>query len=199
MIRFKSKRNTVYLNDNMVIKEYEQCSSALFEKEYLENLIKEDVMVPKVLCIRDNVLFLEYIQGITVLEFIEDSSGFTRCEEVAIGITEWFKDFYCAVDHDNTKEIRGDVNGRNFIITKKDVYGVDFEERVFGEISTDFGRFLAYLSTYDLLDTTLRDELHKQLLSLFTKTFKIDSNIILDEQKREMKEMEERRKSRISD
>ena len=198
MIRFNSKRNTVYLKDNVVIKEYMQTTSALFECKYLNDLREAGVKVPKVLDVIDNTLYIEYIDGISVIDFIEDHSLLDMCDVVAFGITKWFYDFYIAVNHDISKEIRGDVNGRNFIIKDEEIYGVDFEEKVYGEISVDLGRFLAYLSTYTLNNTQLRDRLRLKLLSLFSESFNIDSKVILEEEKKEIREMEIRRSLRNS-
>jgi len=53
--------------------------------------------------------------------------------------------------------IRGDVNGRNFIIYDGKWYGVDFEKYCFGAKEEDAGRLLAFANTYSLSDRKMQE------------------------------------------
>lgn len=193
MTGFISKRNKVYLKDGIVVKECTSQKAALFEKNRLLFLKENGVAVPDVIGLDGSSLFLEYIEGITLPDLLEDGSFCGKSGFIAECIIAWFQSFYNAVQHSSTKEIRGDINGRNFIFTGTAVYGIDFEEIVFGEIAVDLGRFLAYLSTYALKDGSSRDEISRLLLDLFVPAFGISASTILAEKDRELAAIKLRR------
>ena len=66
------------------------------------------------------------------------------------GLCEWFSIFYEAVNHAVSHEIRGDVDGYNFIITSNHVVSVDFEERAYGTREHDIGRLMAFIYSYSI-------------------------------------------------
>ena len=197
MFSFNSKRNNVYLKDGLVYKECETKEAAYFEKEFLEELLSKGLAVPRVISVLDTVLVLEYIEGITIPDFLEVPSSLERCTTVAKNIVDWFNSFYKAVDYTNSHIIRGDVNGRNFIITKDSIYSVDFEEKVYGNRETDLGSLLAYISNYDLIDISVRDKLHSLLLPLLSNTFNTSAKEIALAEEKEIELMKIRRKNRI--
>jgi len=133
-MRFKSKKNQVEL---VVRKTVATAAAAQLEADFLRRLAASGVAVPEVLDVKENVLYLQYIEGPTLPDFF--------CGEAAESLTAWLKDFYNA-----TGEIRGDVNGRNFIFGCGKCYGVDFEEHVHGVKEEDAGKLLAFASTYSL-------------------------------------------------
>jgi len=133
-MRFKSKRNQVELVVRKTVATLEAANS---EADFLRKLAANGVAVPEVLDVRENVLYLQYIEGPTLPDFF--------CDEAAESLSTWLKDFYNA-----TGEIRGDVNGRNFIFSGGKCYGVDFEEHVYGAKEEDAGKLLAFASTYSL-------------------------------------------------
>ena len=194
MTRFISKRNKVYVKDGLVFKEFENINVAKFEIEYLIRLKDKGVAVPFVVDTYDNTLVLEYIEGLTIPDFLESSDSYSRSETVSKHLADWFSCFYRAVEYETTSEIRGDVNGRNFIITDDQVFSVDFEEKIYGRMSTDLGRLLAFITTYTVKNTSAKDMLCYFLLDDFCSNLSIDSDSILYEKTKEMDSMKIRRK-----
>jgi len=166
--QFKSKRNKVYYRDGRVIKEFTDSTGAKAEAETLRHYRDAGLGVPNVISCCNNAIEMEYIPGDTIPDFLErmekqsgtaeiielaDRSAKIRTTEIcftASMLVEWFAQFYEVVEHVNSGEIRGDVNGRNFIITQDRIVGVDFEDHVYGIIEQDIGRLLAFIRTYDL-------------------------------------------------
>jgi tRNA A-37 threonylcarbamoyl transferase component Bud32 len=153
MKQFISKRNQVFLRDGLMVKRLAGPEQAVEEAENLFRLYQAGVSVPKVLKQLHNEIIMEYVPGETIPDFLERMEA-ERDEallrQTALRLFLWFKQFYEAVDYGRTGEIRGEVNGRNFIITENRVVSVDFEERAFGKAEQDIGRLLAFIRTYDL-------------------------------------------------
>ena len=153
MKQFISKRNQVFLRDGLMVKRLAGPEQAVEEAENLFRLYQAGVSVPKVLKQLYNEIIMEYVPGETIPDFLERMEA-ERDEallrQTALRLFLWFKQFYEAVDYGRTGEIRGEVNGRNFIITENRVVSVDFEERAFGRAEQDIGRLLAFIRTYDL-------------------------------------------------
>jgi len=194
MRKFKSKRNKVYLHDNMVFKELENHELAGQEAEFLTALKCKGVDVPKVIKVDKNTLCLEYIKGTPLPDLMSEHDALERCREVAEHMAIWFESFYAAVDNTMTSEIRGDVNGRNFIITNNRIVGIDFEEHVFGRRETDFGRLLAYIATYSYEDTRAQCVLEEMLLDNFIRRFSLSEDVLFTEKAKELDDMIKRRK-----
>jgi tRNA A-37 threonylcarbamoyl transferase component Bud32 len=151
--RFISKRNDVFLRDGLVVKRLASPEQAVAEAEILFRLYEAGVSVPKVMKQQHNEIIMEHVPGETIPDFLE-RMGMERDEallrQTAQRLFLWFKQFYEAVDYGRTGEIRGEVNGRNFIIAENRVVSVDFEGRAFGKAEQDIGRLLAFIRTYDL-------------------------------------------------
>ena len=153
MKQFISKRNQVFLRDGLVVKRLAGPEQAVEEAENLFRLYQAGVSVPRVLKQMHNEIIMEYVHGETIPDFLERMEA-ERDEallrQTAQRLFLWFKQFYEAVDYNRTGEIRGEVDGRNFIIAENRVISVDFGERVFGKAEQDIGRLLAFIRTYDL-------------------------------------------------
>jgi len=153
MKQFISKRNQIFLRDGLVVKRLTGPEQAVEEAENLFRLYQAGVSVPRVMKQIHNEIIMEYIPGETIPDFLERMEA-ERDEallrQTAQRLFLWFKQFYEAVDYGRTGEIRGEVNGRNFIIAENRVVSVDFEERAFGKAEQDIGRLLAFIRTYDL-------------------------------------------------
>ena len=196
MMGFVSKRNKVYLCDNIVFKEHKSRDAAVQEAEFLHILGSNGVAVPKVIEIKKNVLCLEYITGIPLPDFMLEHDAIDRCSKVAASITIWLESYYKAVNYNTTSEIRGDVNGRNFLVVNDNIIGVDFEEHIYGRRESDFGRLLAYIATYDYDDTKVQRTLEEKLIESFIKRFSISGNELQKEKAIELKVLEGFRKRR---
>lgn len=139
-MRFKSRRNKVYLRAGAVIKEYTDAQAIVREADTLRFLSKSGLAVPKVLQQSAHQLVLEYIEGSTYLELVEKMTS-----QKAEALAEWLAE-YNAI----TNSLRGDVNLRNFIWSGNECVGIDFEEPMIkGDLEEDFGKIIAYAVTYN--------------------------------------------------
>jgi len=191
-IKFKSKRNYVYLEDNLVYKSLASLISekaALAEADILRKLYMAGVNVPKVVTISNGVIAMEYIPGITLTDVIERENE-PPCH-LAERISDWFAAFYKVFPD----KIRGDVNCRNFIITQdKRVFGVDFEELLSGCKETDLGRLRAFILSYDPPHTEYKKRLAQALTACFKAHFEINAAFADIEQDLEIQQMQKRRR-----
>jgi len=97
------------------------------------------------------------------------------------------------VDHANSGIIRGDVNGRNFIISPDRVVGVDFEEQANGTVEQDIGRLLAFVLTYDLPGNTAQRRFAWLLFRLAVKRLRLSPDEIQRQCRLEIAAMKKRR------
>lgn len=139
-MKFKSRRNAVYLVDNLIQKHF--CNEKAYNQEIsnLKFLRQKKIRVPNIISFSYPILSLEYIEGENFCDFI-DSANDIQMESLYC----WFKEYHSA-----TNSLRGDVNLRNFIITKDNVtYSVDFEEKIIkGDSEKDYGKVIAFIATY---------------------------------------------------
>jgi len=108
-------------------------------------------------------------------------------------LCEWFLRFYEAVDQAKSGEIRGDVNGRNFIITPDGVVGVDFEERVYGAVEQDIGRLLAFIRAYDLEPIRVKKRFARLFLLEVSKNLRLSVTEVMKRFKMELQAIKKRR------
>ena len=191
MMEFISKRNRVFLKDNDVHKILPDEAAARDEEKFLLMLRKKGVSVPTVLRCTGRELTLEYLKGTNLVDLLCGCCE-TDWEQVAAGVIDWLANFYRAVNHEITGEIRGDVNCRNFIFLNSRIYGVDFEERCFGMREKDAGRLLAFARTYNAPRVN-KDAFTKFLEYGFHKKLELDMKVVAAEFKKELREMEHRR------
>jgi len=193
LTEFKSKRNRVYLSEDKVYKQFIDAAAARTEAEFLSMLSGKSVPAPALLSHEGNVLVLEYADGAALPDLLcgTDEQDWLQ---IAAAITDWLQRFYDAVCHETTGEIRGDVNGRNFIFHAGKIWGVDFEEHIYGARETDAGRLLAYVSTYDIPDETRKVVLANALERQIAGVMKLDPQMITAEREKEMQAILQRRK-----
>ena len=193
---FRSKRNKVLLRGGVVEKHFATGDAASFEAAALERLYAAGVPVPELISREGCVIKMRYIAGETLpdvlarIEKTEDRSGLEKAADETI---RWLDGFYHAVDHENTKEIRGDVNGRNFIFDRERCRGVDFEEQTFGVKEQDIGRLIAYVLTYAPPGTAVKAAFADRLLSTAVKTLGADAAAICRFRDQELEAMRARR------
>ena len=193
---FLSKRNYVQLNSGVVEKYFKSPEAAVFETEMLERLLRLGVRVPAVIKQEDCVLKMSYISGITIpdlLENLEITQDQYKLEKAADGIMGWLEDFYNAVDTKGMGEIRGDVNGRNFLFDGEYVWGVDFEKRVRGKKEQDIGRLIAFILTYNPPGTQIKQLFADRVIYKAVQTLKADEEAIRHYQGMELDAMKKRR------
>lgn len=193
---FNSKRNTVYLSGGMVFKRLKNRKTAEAEGEFLIYLKQNGVAVPDVLSVDGDLLCLEYIKGAPLPDFLSITQTENRIKEVSFQIADWLGSFYKATNSKTTNEIRGDVNGRNFIVTETGIFGVDFEAHVFGSREVDFGKLLAYISTYTYKDSNAQRSLERYLRTDFLNLLSADETSMLAEYENELVEIKNRRRNK---
>jgi len=166
---FKSKKNKVIFLNGLIEKHMNSRDVAIIEADKLKLLFNAGVRVPKIISQENNILKLEYVKGATITDFIEHiemEHNFNpdQIEHLINCLISWLNDFYNAVSHDKTGEIRGDVNFRNFIFDGIHCWGIDFEEQVFGTKEQDIGRMIAFILSYHPPNTYIKNLLVERLL-----------------------------------
>ena len=202
---FKSRRNRVWREGERVYKKYGQLPGentggplrrAAYEADMLTYLHCCGVPVPKVYSCAYDLLVMEYIDGITLADFIEQNEAATPKMEagrLAREILHWFDAFYSAMQKGS---IRGDVNCRNFLIMQHgNIVGVDFETAHSGYREKDLGRLMAYILTYRPEYTPYKIELSDLLLEGFTAHFGLNPKLAILEKGWELDAMNDRRVS----
>ena len=195
--QFASKRNKVFLRDGRVIKIFSDSQSANAEAAILREHRNAGLSVPMVITCQDNEIVMEYIRGETIPDFLERitlSKDEAELEKAAQALCDWFVHFYKVVDHRNRKEIRGDVNGRNFLITAGGVVGIDFEERVYGAAEQDVGRLLAFIHTYNFPNDSAQRSFAMSFQNRIISLLNLSLSEIEHYYKLELTAMKERRK-----
>jgi len=198
---FPSRRNRVWLEGGIVYKQIlpqpggpDPVQTAQAEFDALRRLSAGGVPVPKPLGLDGGLLAMEYIQGVTLVEAIERAEtegGLLAAETLAERLAQWFASFYAACPGG---VCRGDVNGRNFLLTPDDrLYGVDFEVLPPGRKETDLGRLTAFALTYDPPRTAYKQRLSQALTRRFTELFGLDPAAVHAEHERELAAMRLRR------
>ena len=156
-IMLPCKRNRVLLMTDreppVVIKSFSEDNFLENELYMLRSLKTAGLPVSSVKRIDECTLELEYIPGITALEYFEklESEGGIfgqRDREYCDLLVKWLGDFYFAADKDICLN---DMNLRNYIYQPEHhrFVGVDFECCGEGSRVHDAGALLAYILTYD--------------------------------------------------
>jgi tRNA A-37 threonylcarbamoyl transferase component Bud32 len=187
-VKFISKKNRVSLRDGLVYKQVKDPRAAELEAAILRELRGAGVAVPEVVSCRDNLLVLEYLPGEPLPDIV--ARGGYDPEALAVALCDWFAAFYAAVP---PGELRGDVNGRNFLAGGGKIYSVDFEERRRGPIARDAGRLAAFLETYETCGRAKQIALSQAYMREFSERFHCAMDQILAEREAEFAAMRERR------
>lgn len=152
-VRLFSRKNVVILRGGVVEKRVASAEAAQAEAQTLKRLRACGVRVPLVLRGDGATLVMEYVSGVTLPEFLEVRRNDAELKRAADAIVEWLAEFYRSVSWETSGTIRGDVNGRNFLVSHSgEVWGVDFEEHAAGPREEDAGRLLAFCETYRVAD-----------------------------------------------
>lgn len=166
---YKSRRNQATLHEiesmYLVRKEFKNENRLYREKSVYQKLEHSNLSVPKIIKEEDNVLWLSYLPGITLLEVLEEQERKNVIElEIWSSLAEWMIRFV-----KETGLIMGDVNLRNFIYDSKThkVSGFDFEECKDGELLEMAADLIAFISLYDPMETDVKIEISTHLKNYF--------------------------------
>lgn len=197
--KFYSKKNKVYKakcnegslleKDFVVVKRYLQSYSNIKkEVDLLKYLKQKGLSVPEIYFQKNEYLLMEYIEGKTLLDIMEEREqsnplemgGIYQSNDKLIGqLIEWMKKFYYYTDN---KIIMKDINLRNFIVSNEGIiYGFDFEDYTEGDVKEDIGKLCAYMLTYSPPFTSWKLKFTQEVFNRFANEFGVNHNILLDE------------------
>ncbi|HCX62181.1 MAG TPA: hypothetical protein DHU59_07070 [Clostridiales bacterium] len=200
-ISLTSKRNQVSRiieNDSSFIrKTFNNYEDLKKELEILILLKQNGLTVPDVTDINDNSLILQDLGDNTLLDWYENEEKInsTDYEGILYKLCRWLKKYYAVTSaFYNQQYIIWDVNFRNFIIYKGEVYGIDFEQSRQGRIEEDAGRLAAYALTYDPQMTDWKKFFNGRFVNILASEFNVGAELILSEMEKEIRSIKERRK-----
>ena len=215
--RFTSRKNEVYLIDlkredgeilTCVLKKYMDRRESKSKEAFLLKALGENGLnVPKIYFEGNDYLLLEYIKGKTLLDklsYMERNQGENIKDEsnqiVFLKLFKWFQNLYTISKKVLGRDyIFGDINFRNFIVNNK-IYGIDLEDcSCTGYKEMDGGRFCAYLLTYTPAFTKWKLAATKQAVEIMTRRFDYDEELLKEEIKKELIEIQRRRKIELPD
>lgn len=115
------------------------------ETEVLVLGAKESLPIPTMITANDGVLLMAFIDGSPLVDVLNKEFAPSLIERLA----EWYYNF-----HHKTGHIKGDPRLRNFILSKEQIYGFDFEEYRRDHWMVDIGGISAsILDTRPVFDT----------------------------------------------
>ncbi len=201
-----SKRNRVLLMTDreppVVIKRFDEQAFLERELSMLRRLKAAGLKVSAADRTDEYTLELEYIPGITALEYFEnreaEGNEFGQADrEVCALLAGWLGDFYSAA---GKGVCLNDMNLRNYIYQpeKKRFVGVDFECCGEGSRTRDAGVLLAYILTYNPEYTVYKLAMVEYLRGLLAYKLGVSEEEIENECSRELENIKLRRKARNS-
>lgn len=219
---FISKQNQVILlseKDNVLsLKEYPEVEmvSSMIKKEFRDSeKYKKEVFIgdilrstsgiltPKrVLCEEPNIIYYEYIKGLTAIDFLESlekKGDLETSYKVVDAIADWLKTFYIHMEcYTGDKWILGDIHLRNFIVTHEDkgfqrIYGIDFEDCKRGCWEQDIARLCAFIITYTPSFTEFKLKIAKKFIILIREKLILNQEDLRKNLMKELKSIEKRR------
>jgi RIO-like serine/threonine protein kinase len=194
-IRFKSKKNEVFLRNGIVEKHRTVPEAATFEANMLKSLHAKGLAVPRVLSVENNLIKMEYIEGLTLPDLIDEleskEHSIKEIEKIAKALVVWLSEFFIAIDTRRTGKGRGDINGRNFIFDGEKIWGIDFEEESLDwhfspkqeaesdVIEKDIAQLMAFVLNYDPSNTPLKIKLSNSILSYAETILSVNAETVL--------------------
>lgn len=203
--RFYSKKNEVSLYnfldfrgdiEKYVVKRYIRGNMAR-EKAVLEILSAGGGAVPKLQFAGEDYLVLQYLDGVTMLDWLEERDKEPPWPDSVIRcVTQWalwFRHCYQLLEKScGQPMILGDVNWRNFILADK-IYGLDFEECREGKKEEDIGKLCAFALTYDPAYTHFKERMVAAIRDIFSEKLGLSSRDISMEMQKELAAIKKRR------
>ncbi len=172
--RFRSKRNQVFkVNIHTsasaapaVMKIYEEQRRGLLHEEYnnLQMLRKSGLTVPEIIYLDKDRIYMEYIQGKLVNDLVQELVLGDWIEE----LSRWLCRFH-QISGRTGNLLKGDVNLRNFIYDRGNIYGLDFEELSSGDKRTDLGNICFFILTNNPSFTNEKHRIMRRLLQGYEK------------------------------
>jgi|GEM_PF-1642292 len=135
---FRCKKNQVTKltvenehGNSTIVAKYFVWGSALKEEKILNLCQSSGISAPRILLRKGKVLLMEYIEGTSPsLSELQNPEYLSR-------LVVWLASFHKAFRQKTFTRLKGDLRLHNFIVTDKDVYGIDFEEASWGIADID--------------------------------------------------------------
>lgn len=175
---FKSKKNTIYLKDDCVVKEFR--SSVNMETEFNVLQALDGNFSPRIIKKEGLKLTIEYINGELLLD-----KYLVADEESAIKLAMSLGKTVLGLRKILCDRIPNDENFRNYIIKDEAIFRVDFEETAQGTIECWLAKIMAFAMLYDVklsvkksfINTLTVSVPHSEMLSFeFEKELKFLAN-----------------------
>jgi tRNA A-37 threonylcarbamoyl transferase component Bud32 len=166
LVDLPSKKNKVFRIEtdggNVVLKVF-RTGKAQWEFSVLEKALSRGLMVPEPYILVENLMLLEFIEGRTVSELLDQSLD----SEYIVGVAKWFAKFHESFRKGELTLIKSDSNLKNFLVSEYGVVGVDFELARIGNPIEDLGEACAYLLDTDPMFTAKKYELCRVFLRTY--------------------------------
>lgn len=150
-----SRRNNVFLIKSsdykttpFIIKFYSEPYPVLKSKIEYENLIKlnrEGINVPQVKKNNPYYNIIEYIPGVLVSDLAYSLNKGDWIKKLACWLFKLHSIKLNSDNKNNKSYLKGDCNLRNFIYHEKQIYGLDFEEKLFGDPREDLSEVCVFI------------------------------------------------------
>lgn len=191
--KFESKRNDVYAinyeGKQFIVKIYKNKDSRIIEEKNLKKLNKHGLNVPRIISAHENILIEEFIDGKTIGEAIYTNTNWIE------DLAKWLSKLH-SIKYNKMPILKGDCNLKNFIFTKKGIYGIDFENTSQGDPIHDLGKICFFIIDST---STLRKEKKKEMIKEFIQKYqkysrqKIDPKKLKNAMEKAEKEAQKRR------
>ena len=197
-----SKRNRVVKYGPVVTKTVASAHLAKEEAQRLKFLRKKRVFVPRVLCVWNNHILMNYVDAIPLPDLLDRwekdlNLNNENIVNLAGSLSQWLFSFYNAVDSVNSGVILGDVNCRNFLYTEQGkICAVDFESFGNGMREQNIGEILSYLISYTPQNTPIKAELCNNFCSTVCKQLDLNHNLVQEYRSRYLETLSGRRRKR---
>jgi tRNA A-37 threonylcarbamoyl transferase component Bud32 len=180
--RFESKKNTVayvLLNSQpRVLKWFVPGLKQNMEIEY--SVLKKgfsNLTIPSPLekDSENNVVVMSYIMGENICDIINNPQKILE-EKIKVVhlLAYWFVKFHTFFKSEEGFRLRGDANLKNFILSRGQIWGVDFEESRIGKPSEDLATLCASLLSTDPMFTDEKFQFCQIFLDTYLKSVKWD-------------------------
>ncbi len=167
--RLRSRKNRVYRiitkQGSLVAKIFETGKSE-YETDILLRAFEKGVVVPEVYGAFANAIVMEYVEGATVCDALNN----TLDPGIAVDLAAWFSAFHSAFRIDCGTLVRCDCNLRNFIVAEGGTCGVDFEQAQPGDALEDLGEVCSHILDTDPMFTPRKYHLCEVFLDEYRAT-----------------------------
>lgn len=175
MKRFPSRKNCVYLverNEERYILKVFSSDRADNEYRVLADAYGAGIPVPRPIEIKSRTILMEYVDGRTVNDLVDEGAGAAP----VLSVASWLARFHRTFLQDGQVLLKSDAILKNFIVADR-IYGIDFELSRQGRPEEDVGEAISFL-----LNTAPMFTGEKYRLALaFINRYQDESGIVLQD------------------